>query len=76
MFIRHLGAVVAMPSLRGGGEFGEQWHKSAVQEKRQTSFDDFIAAAEHLHIQGYTDNKHLVSLGGSNGGTLVAVTAN
>ena len=76
IFMNNVNGMYVVANIRGGGEFGEQWHKSAVQEKRQTSFDDFIAAAEHLHIQGYTDNKHLVSLGGSNGGTLVAVTAN
>ena len=48
MFIRHLGAVVAMPSLRGGGEFGEQWHQMACKERRQNVFDDFIGAAEFL----------------------------
>lgn len=63
-------------NIRGGGEFGKQWHMQAVQNNRQRSFDDFISAAEFLQLQGYTDNKHLVILGGSNGGTLVAVSAN
>jgi len=48
MFVTHLGAIVAMPSLRGGGEFGEQWHQMATKEKRQNVFDDFIGAAEFL----------------------------
>lgn len=76
VFMNNLDGMYVVANIRGGGEFGKQWHETAVQENRQKSFDDFIAAAEFLHQKGFTDNKHLVTLGGSNGGTLVAVTTN
>ena len=69
------GGVVAMPSLRGGGEFGEDWHKAGMLDHKQNVFDDFIAAAEWLVAQGYTTPERIAIEGGSNGGLLTAVCA-
>lgn len=71
MVLLEEGGVFAMPNLRGGGEFGEEWHKAGMLDKKQNVFDDFIAAAEYLIQQGYTDTQHLAVEGGSNGGLLV-----
>jgi prolyl oligopeptidase len=57
--------------LRGGNEFGEDWHRNGMLEKKQNVFDDFIAAAEHLIAEKYTDAEHLAIQGGSNGGLLM-----
>lgn len=65
------GGVVASPALRGGGEFGEQWHKNGMLDKKQNVFDDFIGAAEWLIANKYTNPDHLAIMGGSNGGLLV-----
>ncbi len=67
--------VFAIANIRGGGEFGVQWHKSALKNNRQKCFDDFTAAAEHLISEKYTNNKQLGILGGSNGGLLVSAVA-
>ena len=67
--------VFAIANIRGGGEFGVQWHKSALKNNRQKCFDDFMAAAEHLISEKYTNNKQLGILGGSNGGLLVSAVA-
>lgn len=65
------GGVVALPGLRGGSEFGEEWHQAAMLEHKQRTFDDFIAAADWLVSSGWTDRDRLAIRGGSNGGLLV-----
>ncbi|QJR37636.1 prolyl oligopeptidase family serine peptidase [Gemmatimonas groenlandica] len=67
-----LGGVFAMPNLRGGGEFGRDWYEAAILGKKQTTFDDMIAAAEHLIARGYTSPSRLAIRGRSNGGRMVA----
>jgi len=63
--------IFAMANLRGGSEFGEDWHRAGMLDKKQNGFDDFIAAAEYLQKEGYTDQQHLAIRGGSNGGLLM-----
>jgi len=65
------GGVLALPNLRGGGEYGESWHRDGMLDRKQHTFDDFIRAAEHLIANGYTNPDRLAILGGSNGGLLV-----
>ena len=70
LWLEH-GGIYTVANLRGGSEFGEDWHRAGMLDKKQNVFDDMIAAAQHLISSKYTDPRHLAIQGGSNGGLLM-----
>ena len=72
-FLAERGCLFALPSIRGGAEFGAEWHNAARRRNRQTAYDDFLSAAEWLVATGRTDPARLAIFGGSNSGLLVGV---
>uniref|UniRef100_UPI00358F0815 prolyl endopeptidase isoform X2 n=1 Tax=Myxine glutinosa TaxID=7769 RepID=UPI00358F0815 len=76
IFVRHLGGILAVANIRGGGEYGETWHREGMKEKKNNVFADFICAAQYLVESGYTQPQRLAINGASNGGLLVGACIN
>ncbi|KAI0786495.1 prolyl oligopeptidase [Abortiporus biennis] len=75
-FLQRYKGIFAIPNIRGGGEFGEDWHQGGIRERKANCFDDFIAASEYLVKEKYTSRGKIAINGGSNGGLLVAACVN
>lgn len=76
LWMNNYDGIYAVAAIRGGGDKGEQWHYAGMRDHRMNGFDDLAYAAKFLHEKGITDPKHTAINGGSNGGTVVAATAN
>ena len=74
--LTHSGGLYCVASIRGGGEFGEDWHKAAIREKRSVAFSDFEECGRYLIREGWTCKKKLVCQGKSNGGALIGAVMN
>lgn len=74
--LTHSGGLYSVANIRGGGEFGEDWHKAAIREKRHVAFADFEECGRYLIREGWTRKEKLVCQGGSNGGALVGAVMN
>ncbi|KAK4434659.1 Prolyl endopeptidase [Sesamum alatum] len=76
LIAKHLDVIFCIANIRGGGEYGEEWHKAGALSRKQNCFDDFISAAEYLVSAGYTQPRKLCIEGGSNGGLLIGACVN
>lgn len=76
VFLQNLGGILAIPNIRGGGEYGQEWHDAGRRGNKQNCFTDFVAAAKYLHANGFGSPATTAIMGGSNGGLLVGATTN
>jgi prolyl oligopeptidase len=76
IWMKNYGGMYVVAAIRGGGEYGEEWHQKGMKDKRQNVFDDLAFCAKYLQEKGYTTPEFTAINGGSNGGTVVAATAN